>query len=154
MDGSKDISQTAWLYSQIIPFPFLPSHITKSRSGFSEVALFTEKYQKSSRSTWLIFVPLNKVTQPKNTTNTHSPFYCPINGIWSNKPCPIFCLIHSSWIKNGDNHPDPDKTLTPPSENYILLSHCSSLSSALLQSKKQCLTKCIFPHTGEVLHCH
>lgn len=39
MDGSKDIPQRAWLYSQIIPFPFLPSHITKSQAGFSEIAL-------------------------------------------------------------------------------------------------------------------
>lgn len=134
MDGSKGNSQTAWLYSQIIPFPFLPSHITESWSGFSEVTPFTEKYQKSSRCTRLNFVPLNKVTQAKNTKH-------PLTLLLPNKQDLIkqtmFCLICSSWIKNGDNHPNPDKTPTLPSENYILPSHCFSLFTALFAAKQK-----------------
>lgn len=60
MDGSKGISQTAWLYSQIILFPFLPSQITKSQAGFSEVALIYWKVSEKEQMHIAEFSPFEQ----------------------------------------------------------------------------------------------
>lgn len=57
MDLSKDTSQTAWLYSHTIPFPFLPSHVTKSQVGFSEVALIYWKVSEEQQMHIAAFCP-------------------------------------------------------------------------------------------------
>lgn len=82
------------------------------------------------------------MTQSKNTTNTESPFYCPISRICSNEQNVVLSYL----LLSDQKWRQPLELMLNSSSSIWKPTACPAtvpLFSALLQSKKQCLTDCV-----------